>query len=261
MFTNLVRGIGKQTIAFFREIGTLCILFGRILSCVRYVWRDRRLIFHQMREIGDNSLPLVTVISVFTGAVSSWQASYQFEAVLGGSFSNDYIGQATSAAILIELAPVLVGIVVAGRVGASIAAELGTMRVTEQIDALETLAIDPVRYLAAPRFTAGWTMVPVLVVFASLIAHFGAYIVAFALLNISPFAFFSSVKQGFLIYNVFSGLIKALVFGGGTALIGCSIGFRTSGGAEGVGKSTIKSFVLASAFILIADYILAMILL
>ena len=211
-----------------------------------------------MRQIGVNSLPLVTVISIFTGAVSSWQAAYQFEAVLGGSFSNDYIGQATSAAIFIELAPVLVGIVIAGRVGASIAAELGTMRVTEQIDALETLAIDPIRYLAKPRFTAGWTMVPVLVIYASLIAHLGAYIVAFMLLNISTSSFFNSVRRGFLVYNVFSGLIKAWVFGGGTALIGCSIGFRTEGGAEGVGKSTIKSFVFAAAFILIADYILAM---
>ena len=255
---QLFRQIGNRTLTFFREIGTFCLLLARMISCTRYTWRDRKLILQQMRQIGVNSLPLVTVISIFTGAVSSWQAAYQFEAVLGGSFSNDYIGQATSAAIFIELAPVLVGIVIAGRVGASIAAELGTMRVTEQIDALETLAIDPIRYLATARFTAGWTMVPVLVIYASLIAHLGAYIVAFMLLNISTSSFFNSVRRGFLVYNVFSGLIKAWVFGGGTALIGCSIGFRTEGGAEGVGKSTIKSFVFAAAFILIADYILAM---
>ena len=213
-----------------------------------------------MMRIGVNSLPLVLVVSIFTGAVSSWQAAYQFQGVISTGMTLDFLGAAVSAAILIELAPVLAGIVVAGRVGASIAAELGTMRVTEQIDALESLAIDPVAYLAAPRFTAGWTMLPILVIFASFVGHLGAYVVALFLLDISTTTFFGSVQRHFLAYNVFSGLVKAFFFGGGTALIGCSIGFRTTGGAEGVGKATIKSFVFSSAFILVADYILAMIL-
>lgn len=238
----------------------MSILLCRILRSSGYVVRNRRLVLDQMLQIGVNSLPLVTVISIFTGAVSSWQAAYQFEGVIAAGMSLDFLGAAVSAAILIELAPVLAGIVVAGRVGASIAAELGTMRVTEQIDALETLAIDPVQYLAAPRFTAGWTMLPILVIYASFVAHMGAYIVAVFLLDISSATFFGSVQRHFLIYNVFSGLVKALFFGGGTALIGCSIGFRTMGGAEGVGRATIKAFVFSAAFILIGDYILAMIL-
>lgn len=214
----------------------------------------------QMFTIGVQSLPLVTVVSIFTGAVASWQAAYQFEGVIAGGLSLDFLGAAVSAAILIELTPVMAGLVIAGRVGASIAAELGTMRVTEQIDAMESLAIDPVRYLAAPRFFAGWTMVPVLVIYGNVIAHMGAYLVANWAMHISTTAFFGSIQRHFLVYNVFSGLVKALVFGGGTALIGCSIGFRTKGGAEGVGRTTIKAFVLSSAFILIADYILAMVL-
>lgn len=211
-----------------------------------------------MLKIGVNSLPLVSIVSIFTGAVSAWQAAYQFRSF--GLISLDILGGATSAAIFIELAPVLTGIVIAGRVGASIAAELGTMEVTEQIDALETLAIEPVRFLAAPRFYAGLIMLPILVIFSNFIAHLGAFLVGFLMLDISVHTFFNSVQKYFIVYNVISGLIKAVVFGGGTALIGCSIGFSTIGGAEGVGYSTIKAFVYSSAFILIGDYILAVIL-
>jgi len=252
--------LGSKVITFFGEIGTISKLLFRIIISTPRAWRDRHLIIKQMLDIGIRSLPLVSVVAVFTGAVASWQAAYQFQGVMSGGMPMDFLGAAVSAAILIELAPVLAGIVIAGRVGASIAAELGTMRVTEQIDALETLAIDPIRFLAAPRFVAGWTMLPILVIYAIFVAHLGAYTVAFLLLNISTATFFGSVRDHFLFHNVFSGIVKAFVFGGGTALIGCSIGIRTSGGAEGVGKSTIKAFVYSSAFILIADYILAMIL-
>jgi len=257
---SIIRLIGRRVIRYFNEIGAISILFYRILSCTKYIIKDRKVILEQMVKIGINSLPLITVVSIFTGAVSSWQAAYQFKGVISSEMTLDLLGAAVSAAILIELAPVLSGIVVAGRVGASIAAELGTMQVTEQIDALEALAIDPVRYLAFPRFTAGWTMLPVLVVYAGLVSHIGAYVVAYFLLSISTDRFFGSIQSHFIVYNIFSGLIKALVFGGGTALIGCSIGFRTSGGAEGVGRATIKAFVFSAAFILIADYFLAMML-
>jgi phospholipid/cholesterol/gamma-HCH transport system permease protein len=251
--------VGRRVLFFFKEIGNLSILFFRVLKSTGYILKRKHLVFEQMMKIGVQSLPLITVMSVFTGAVSSWQASYQFNMIAGFS-SMDFLGAAVSAAIMIELAPVLGGIVIAGRSGASIAAELGTMKVTEQIDALETLSMDPVDYLAAPRFTAGWTMLPILVIYSDLISHIGAYVVAFFLLHISTSQFFGSVQKHFLVYNVFSGVIKAVVFGGGTSLIGCSIGFRTEGGAEGVGFATIKAFVYSSAFILIMDYILAIVL-
>ena len=252
--------MGERILTYFREVGTISILLFRILNCTKYFLKDRRLIVTQMLSMGVNSLPTVSVVAIFTGAVASWQAAYQFEGVIAGGLSMDFLGAAVSAALLIELGPVLTGIVIAGRVGASIAAELGTMRVTEQIDAMESLAIDPIRFLAAPRFFAGWMMLPILVIYANFIAHIGAYFVANWAMDVSTSTFFGSIQNHFKVYNVFSGLIKATVFGGGTALIGCSIGFRTKGGAEGVGKTTIKAFVFSSVFILIADYVLAMIL-
>ncbi|MBN1894404.1 ABC transporter permease [bacterium] len=246
-------GFGRSVLVILEEAGSAAILLYRSMRGGAYLLRRPALYADQAFQIGVQSLPLVLVVSVFTGAVSSWQAAYQFRGII----SMDFLGAAVSAALFIELSPVLTGLVVAGRVGASIAAELGTMRVTEQIDALETLAIDPVHYLAAPRITAGWTMLPVLLVFSSLLAHLGAFAVANTMLGVSADTFFSSVQKYFSMRNVVSGLIKALVFGGGTALIGCSIGFRTMGGAVGVGEATIRAFVYSSAFILIADYILS----
>lgn len=252
----IISAVGRRTLHFLMEIGRLAILLYRIILYTPRLIKDRGLIVEQMLKMGVNSLPLVSVVSIFTGAVSSWQAAYQLQ----GLISFDFLGASVSAAIFIELAPVLTAIVIAGRVSASIAAELGTMMVTEQIDALETLAISPVRYLAFPRFTAGWVMMPILVIYSYLVAHLGAFFVANLLLNIDANIFFRSVRNYFSVYNAVAGLIKALVFGAGTSLIGCSIGFRTRGGAEGVGKATIQAFVYSSAFILISDYVLAMIL-
>jgi phospholipid/cholesterol/gamma-HCH transport system permease protein len=209
-----------------------------------------------MEHIGVNSLPLVLIIAVFTGAVAAWQAAYQLKGIAPLSF----LGASTSRAIITELGPVLTGIVIAGRVGASIAAELGTMKVTEQIDALEIMAINPVRYLAMPRFLAATLMMPVLVVFANAISVLGAFIVSNYFLGVSFAVFFESVKRFFLIQDLMSGLVKTVFFGGVTSLLGCHIGFRTEGGAEGVGLSTIRSFVLSAALILILDYVLWMLL-
>ncbi|MCX8009668.1 MAG: ABC transporter permease, partial [Ignavibacteria bacterium] len=169
-----------------------------------------------------------------------------------------FIGGATTRAVITELGPVLTGIVIAGRVGASIAAELGTMKVTEQIDALETMSINPIRYLAMPRFLASTLMMPILVVFANLIAVLGAYVVSNFFLGVSFNVFFESVKRFFEVKDFFYGLIKATCFGAVTSLIGCHIGFKTEGGAEGVGLATIKSFVISSATILVLDYVLWM---
>jgi len=151
---------------------------------------------------------------------------------------------------------VLTGIVIAGRVGASIAAELGTMKVTEQIDALESMAISPIRFLAMPRFLASIVMLPILALFASFIAVFGAFLVSNYFLGVSPAVFFQSVKQYFQLYDLFTGLVKTVFFGAVTSLIGVHNGLRTGGGAEGVGNATIRSFVLSAALILILDYVL-----
>jgi phospholipid/cholesterol/gamma-HCH transport system permease protein len=254
----LFQNIGLKVVKFFHKVGVFSLLFVRILGQFSQIGKDRHLIFSQMQKLGVRSLPLVSVVSIFAGAVGAWQAVYQFKNF--GLIHHEILGGAISAAIFIELSPILSGLIVAGRGGASMAAEIGSMKVTEQIDALETLAIDPVRYLALPRFLAGCIMLPILVIYSNFIAHLGAYFVSYFFLNVSTQTFFGSVQKYFLIYNVFSGLIKAIVFGGGIALIGCAIGFETYGGAEGVGQSTIKAFVFSFAFILIMDYMLAVIL-
>lgn len=256
MLASFFGRIGRTTINFFQELGQIAQLLGGVIKSFTYIPKSRKIILYQMEHIGVNSLPLVLIISVFTGAVAAWQAAYQLKGIAPLSF----LGASTSRAIITELGPVLTGIVIAGRVGASIAAELGTMKVTEQIDALEIMAINPVRYLAMPRFLASILMMPVLVVFANAISVFGAFVVSNYFLGVSFAVFFESVKRFFLIQDLMSGLIKTIFFGGVTALLGCHIGFRTEGGAEGVGLSTIRSFVLSAALILILDYVLWMLL-
>lgn len=243
---------GRKVLDFFQEFGQFSNLVYGILKNLRTIPRSRDIIFYQMEHIGVNSLPLVIIIAVFTGAVSAWQAAYQLKGIAPLSF----LGGTTSRAIITELGPVLTGIVIAGRVGASIAAELGTMKVTEQIDALETMAISPVRYLAMPRFLAAIFMMPILVLFANFIAVLGAFVVSNYFLNVSFAVFFQSVRRFFSLKDLIGGLFKTVVFGGVTSLLGCHIGFRTQGGAEGVGLSTIRSFVLSAALILILDYVL-----
>ncbi|MBM4170732.1 MAG: ABC transporter permease [Ignavibacteria bacterium] len=247
-----IQKIGKKTLDFFQESGQVFKLLTSIIKFSPSLIKNRKNFFYQMEHIGVNSIPLVLIIAIFTGAVSAWQAAYQLKGIAPLSF----LGTATSRAIITELGPVLTAIVIAGRVGASIAAELGSMKVTEQIDALDTMGISPVRFLATPRFFAAIIMMPILVTFANAIAIVGAYFISNFFLGVSYSVFFESVRRYFELSDLFFGLIKGMIFGGVTALLGCHIGFKTEGGAEGVGLSTIRSFVLSSALILILDYIL-----
>jgi phospholipid/cholesterol/gamma-HCH transport system permease protein len=238
--------------AFFTELGQVTILMMGVVKSLGRVFRDRKLIIDQMELIGVGSLPLVLLTSVFTGAIAAWQAAYQLQ----GLAPLSYVGGVTSRVIMLELGPVLTGLIIAGRVGASIAAELGTMKVTEQLDALETMAISPVRYLAMPRILAMTVMMPVLVMFANIIAMLGALVVSSLFLGISDYVFIDSVKKTFQVQDVTGGLIKAVVFGAITSILGCHIGFQADDGAEGVGLATIKSFVVSSAMILVMDYVM-----
>jgi phospholipid/cholesterol/gamma-HCH transport system permease protein len=252
MKTLGIDALGRRTIAFFEEFGQVNLLVYRMIKSLRRIHRDYGLVLEQMVHVGVGSIPLVLVIGLFTGMVSAWQAAYQFK----GMISFSMIGMAVSRAIFTELGPVLSAIVIAGRAGASIAAEIGTMKVTEQIDALESMAIDPVRYLAMPRVLAAIIMMPVLVVFANAIALIGSFLVANFFLGLTSETYFGSVSRFFHVKDVMAGILKSVFFGSVTALLGCHIGFRTSGGAEGVGQSTIRSFVLSAACILILDYLL-----
>lgn len=252
MLNKFFQTIGRRSLAFLEETGQIFLMLFGIIKSLKSLHHTRKEVMFQMQHIGVDSLPLVVIIATFTGAVAAWQAAYQLKGIAPLSL----LGGTTSRAIITELGPVLTGIVIAGRVGASIAAELGTMKVTEQIDALEIMAIDPVRYLAMPRFLAAILMMPVLVIFANTIAVAGAYVVSDYFLQVPYGVFFGSVRQFFEFSDLTGGLIKTVVFGGVTSLLGCHIGFKTSGGAEGVGLSTIRSFVLSAALILILDYFL-----
>lgn len=254
--TNWISSIGSVTIRAVSEFGQAMILLWRIILNTRYIITDRKLYFEQAMEIGVQSLPLVLLIGAFTGAVSTWQANYQFENMV----PIKYLGVATFKAVIVELGPVLSGLVLAGRVGSSLAAQLGTMQISEQVDALEVLAIDPVRYLAAPRFIAGFFMVPLIITLAVFVAIWGGFVVANFVLGIGMKTFFSEIPVFFKMKDVWIMLTKSTVFGSIICLIGTHVGLATSGGAMGVGQATIRAFVYSALLILISDYFLATIL-
>lgn len=249
----MISSTRRYVIAFFSELGGLTLLASKILSNLRFLFRDRDLFYAQALRLGYRSLPLVLLVGVFTGAVSAWQANYQFQ----GYIPLKYLGSAVFKAVVIELAPVLTGLIIAGRVSASIAAELGSMKVTEQIDALESLAINPVRYLIVPRLMATIVMMPVLVILAAFVAMIGGFLVSHLFLGLSVSSFTSEIPRHFHLWDLFACLTKAFTFGAITALMGCYIGINTEGGAEGVGNATIHAFVWSSLLILVSDYFLA----
>jgi phospholipid/cholesterol/gamma-HCH transport system permease protein len=257
MISRFFRFIGQRTITFFREFGGINVLIGRIIVNLKHLFKDWDLFIEQCMQIGVQALPLVTVVSVFAGAVSSWQAAYQLE----GLMPLDYLGSAAGKAILLEMGPVLTGLVIAGRNGASIAAEIGTMHVTEQIDALESMGIDPVRYLAVPRVLAATIMIPVVVIYADTIAMGGAFMVANVFYDQAANIFFNTFRIYFLPIDLIMSITKGFVFGFSTALLGVYVGLRTRGGAKGVGSAAIRSFVYSSATILVMDFILATVIL
>ncbi|MBW7996697.1 MAG: ABC transporter permease [Candidatus Glassbacteria bacterium] len=207
-----------------------------------------------MIRIGVDSLPLVAVTSLFTGMVLAVQTSYQIEEYVPRIF----IAAAVAKATIIELGPVITALVLSGRVGASIAAELGTMRVTEQIDALETMAFDPVQFLLLPRFFAGLVMMPVIVTYGCLIAISGGWAVCVYYLGMSSTAFLEGMRQFVYPYDIYSGLFKSFVFGGTITMVGCYYGFCARKGAAGVGLATTRSVVTNCLLILVFDYFLAM---
>jgi len=245
--------IGAGILGIFLDAGRGSLLLLRILESLVAFPRSLRLIVRQMFVIGNGSLPLVLVTSVFTGAVATIQAKYQFQDYVPLRF----LGTVVAKSVVIELGPVLTALVVGARVGASIAAELGTMKVTEQLDALKMMAIDPVRYLAMPRFVAAVVMLPMLTIFSDLIAILGGYAVAVYTLDVGDKLFTDGLRFLFDARDVYGGLIKALVFGAVIATSGCLYGFNARGGAAGVGEAAMRAVVASSLLILVADYILA----
>jgi phospholipid/cholesterol/gamma-HCH transport system permease protein len=246
--------LGELIINFFTSVGIIFILIGSIFKWMFKKPFDFKNIIKQMVHIGYDSIPVVFIISLFTGMVIALQTGLTLEKAFKGM--SQFIGGVVAVSMARELAPVLTALIIAGRIGSSIAAEIGTMQVTEQIDALKTLATNPVHYLAVPRFLALTFMLPCLAMFADFIGWIGGAIVSVIELD-TPFLTYyyhsqSTLKMG----DIVSGLIKSCFFGMIIAIIGCYKGFNTKGGAEGVGKSTTSAVVLSSILILISDYFL-----
>ncbi len=248
--------IGKNLLDFTTEVGRFGIMMGRVTTELGAIFTRRKLFIRECVRLGVNSLPLVLLVGLFTGAVSGWQLHYQLQ----GYMPFDMIGPGVFKSIVLEMGPVLTGLVISGRVAASIAAELGTMKVTEQIDALESMAISSTRYLAVPRIAAMTIMMPVLVTQVNFIAIMGAWFVTTVFLSLTSAQFFGLIPAFFEVYDVFSGLLKSLFFGLSSSMIGCYVGFSATGGAEGVGNATITAFVWSSLTVLALDFLLAMIL-
>lgn len=243
----------RRALDWVAEVGRITLLMGETFRYLAKGLRSFRLVLQQMSHIGVESLGLVFVVSIFTGAVAAVQAAYQFSNVV----PLKYIGSVILRSVIIELGPVLTALVVGGRVGASIAAELGTMKVTEQIDALRAMGINPVRYLVVPRVVAAVIMLPVLTVFANAIAIFGGFVVSVTTIGVSPHTYVVGLKQFFYMKDLVSGLLKAFFFGGVIGWMGCHYGFGTEGGAEGVGRATTKAVVASCVQVLMLDYLLA----
>ena len=237
---------------FFTEMGRFFQLVGRIFAWTPRPPYDVRELFRQMVKVGFNSIPVVLLTAMFTGMVMA----LQMFTVLRRINAESFVGSGVALSMVRELAPVLSGLIVAGRAGSAMGAELGTMRVTEQIDALEVMATDPVHYLVVPRVWASTVMLPFLVVMANGVGILGGYLVAVVLMGANPVTYNDRTFQFMDLNDVFSGLIKAAVFGFLLAAIGCQQGFYTRGGAEGVGRATTSAVVVSSIAILVADFFL-----
>ncbi len=249
---NPLQPIGRVVLSFLAAVGRLTtFMLSALFHCLRPPYYPR-IIIRQMIEIGYYSLPVVGLTGVFAGMVLALQSYTGF-----ARFSAEgAIANVVVLSITRELGPVLAGLMVAGRIGASMAAETGTMRVTEQIDALTTLSTNPMKYLVAPRLIAGVTMMPFLVLIADVIGVFGGYIVAVYKLGFNPSIYLQNTWNFVELHDVLSGLVKAAVFGFIVTLMGCYHGYHSRGGAQGVGAATTNAVVSAAIMILCFDYIL-----
>lgn len=248
---NFFEDIGHIVTGYMALIGNITTFMTKaVLNCFKLPIYYKN-IFDQLLKIGFYSLPVVGLTAIFSGAVLALQSYSGF---------SRFNAESTIATVVVlsitrELGPVLAGLMVAGRVGASITAEIGTMRVTEQIDALKTLSVDPYKYLIAPRIIAAVIALPLLVLIADIIGVMGGYLVSVHSLGFSPTPYLVNTVKFLETIDVISGLVKAAVFGFIIAVMGCYFGYNSKGGAEGVGAATTNSVVSSSITILFANYI------
>jgi phospholipid/cholesterol/gamma-HCH transport system permease protein len=253
----VIETIGRRAVAAVEAVGRVGHF---ILDTVRALpdvgtWAGPAIV--QMRRIGVDSIPVTLFIAAFTGVVLALQAAYTFT----GTVPLYFVGTLVGKTMMLELGPVLAGLALAGRVGASMAAELGTMKVTEQVDALETLAYDPHSYLVVPRVLAGTVMFPMIIAFAIATGIVTGWITSLVLLDLSTTDFLKGLKLFYRFKDTWFGLLKSASFGCTITLVGCIVGLATRGGAEGVGKSTTRAVVYSAVLILLLDAFWAVLLL
>ncbi len=248
----ILQSIGAAVERLAHVFGLYPLMLAKVLARLRKPPWFFALMMRQCEKVGVQSLPVALLTALFTGmvmALQSWVAFHRFGA-------ESMIATVVSLSILRELGPVLVGLMVAGRVGASFAAEIGTMRVSEQIDALWTLSTDPVRYLIMPRLFAATLMMPLLVVLADAVGMSGGYLISVYVLDQNPHTYMQNSYAYLQLIDFYSGLLKAAVFGFIIGLVSCAEGYYCAGGAAGVGQATTRAVVISAMSILIADYIL-----
>ncbi len=252
MELHLIDTLGLATLSLLERMGGF-LLF--LIKSVRVLFTTRlkvQKVVEQMRLIGVDSMSIIALTGTFTGMVFAFQTYIGFHRFGGEQF----LGSVTALAMLRELGPVLAGLMVTGRACSSIAAEIGAMQITEQVDALRTLCINPYQYLMVPRILAGTLIMPFLSLFCAFLGIVGAYIIAVYALDLNPDQFIHSIKEFVELQDITGGLIKAAVFGLILSWVGCYKGYRTTGGARGVGLSTTAAVVLSSTLILAANYFL-----
>lgn len=255
MLVRCIEGIGRKVLGTVAYVGALVILVYQTLYQLRRFPRCSH-VLKQMAHLGVDTLPIVTLTMLFTGMVISLQMANEF--IKYGAQST--VGGIVAIAMGRELGPVLAGVVAAGRVGAAITAEISTMKVTEQIDALRVMATNPVGYLVVPRVIACMVMLPLLVVFADVIGTFGGYLVATGYSGINSVTYTESIKMLTVLHDITGGLYKAVFFGAVIAFVGCYHGLNAPSGAEGVGKATTASVVGSIIMIFVSNCFLSLIL-
>lgn len=253
----MIGALGKIVLSILSQVGGVFALLGQTLFWMvagpfMRKASSRKNIFEQMVFSGVNSLLIVFFVAFFTGIVLAMQSAYQLSQ-LGAEM---YVASLVAVAMAREMGPVLTALVVAGRVGAAITAELGSMKVTEQIEALQTQALNPVRFLVVPRVLALMIMLPCLTIFSDLIGMVGGYLVGVFNVGINSGMYINITFKFLELKDIYTGLIKSAVFAVIIALIGCYMGLNTSGGAEGVGRSTTVSVVASFILIILADCVL-----
>ncbi len=244
----------KDRLKFAEVLGEYAVLFTDVVKATIKKPPSIYLLLQQLYGIGVASLPVVAITGLFTGLVLAAQSFYQ----LADKGLTSITGLLVAKAMITELGPVLTAFMVTGRVGASMCAELGTMRVTEQIDALETMSVNPHRYLIAPRFLAGSLIMPLLTIFSMVMGIFGGYVISVYFFGMSPSAYFDPMPLHITMFDLFIGIVKGFVFGVLIMTISCFKGMRTSGGAAGVGRSTTSSVVICYCCILFSNFFLTL---